>query len=91
MPEKRLLWHPRQENKFVVGGGSDITLYEWAPAQSEIKHITSQHGLQFMKVCGILRRAVFFKLTDVYMSVLCVVSRPVVRRFDGHWTDHGTG
>ncbi|KAF7980728.1 hypothetical protein HWV62_36737 [Athelia sp. TMB] len=49
MPDKRLLWHPRQENKFVVGGGSDITLYEWAPEQSEIRHVTSQHGLQFMK------------------------------------------
>ncbi|KAJ7499365.1 hypothetical protein FB451DRAFT_1118430 [Mycena latifolia] len=47
--EKRLLWHPRQENKFVVGGGSQITLYEWAPEQQEIRHITSQHDLQFMK------------------------------------------
>ncbi|KAJ7762788.1 hypothetical protein DFH07DRAFT_404320 [Mycena maculata] len=47
--EKRLLWHPRQENKFVVGGGSQITLYEWAPEQQEIRHVTSQHDLQFMK------------------------------------------
>ncbi|KAJ7929151.1 hypothetical protein B0H13DRAFT_2311009 [Mycena leptocephala] len=49
-PEKRLLWHPRQENKFIVGGGSQITLYEWAPDQQEIRHITSQHDLQFMKI-----------------------------------------
>ncbi|KAJ6567320.1 hypothetical protein DFH09DRAFT_457276 [Mycena vulgaris] len=49
-PEKRLLWHPRQENKFVVGGGSQITLYEWAAEEQEILHITSQHDLQFMKV-----------------------------------------
>ncbi|KAJ7477171.1 hypothetical protein B0H11DRAFT_2234647 [Mycena galericulata] len=48
-PEKRLLWHPRQENKFVVGGGSQITLYEWAPEHQEIRHVTSQHDLQFMK------------------------------------------
>ncbi|KAF8211587.1 hypothetical protein K438DRAFT_1807564 [Mycena galopus ATCC 62051] len=48
-PEKRLLWHPRQENKFVVGGGSQITLYEWTPEQQEIRRITSQHDLQFMK------------------------------------------
>ncbi|KAJ6516352.1 hypothetical protein C8R45DRAFT_241220 [Mycena sanguinolenta] len=48
-PEKRLLWHPRQKNKFVVGGGSQITLYEWAPEQHEIRRITSQHDLQFMK------------------------------------------
>ncbi|KAJ7163782.1 hypothetical protein C8R43DRAFT_988631 [Mycena crocata] len=48
-PDKRLLWHPRQENKFVVGGGSQITLYKWAPEQQEIRHVTSQHDLQFMK------------------------------------------
>ncbi|KAJ7229086.1 hypothetical protein GGX14DRAFT_416631 [Mycena pura] len=48
-PEKRLLWHPRQQNKFVVGGGSQITLYEWAADQQEIRHITSQNDLQFMK------------------------------------------
>ncbi|KAF9462363.1 hypothetical protein BDZ94DRAFT_738933 [Collybia nuda] len=48
-PEKRLLWHPRQENKFVVGGGSQITLYEWAPDYPEIRQITSQHDLQHMK------------------------------------------
>jgi len=48
--EKRLLWHPRHDNKFVVGGGSQITLYEWAPDYPEIRHVTSQHDLQFMKV-----------------------------------------
>lgn len=48
--EKRLLWHPRQDNKFVVGGGSQITLYEWAPDHPEIRQITSQHDLQHMKV-----------------------------------------
>jgi hypothetical protein len=49
-PEKRLLWHPRKDNKFVVGGGSDIALYEWAPDHPEIRHVTSRHDLQFMKV-----------------------------------------
>jgi hypothetical protein len=48
--EKRLLWHPRRDNKFVVGGGSQITLYEWAPDYPEIRQITSQHDLQHMKV-----------------------------------------
>ncbi|KAJ7638426.1 hypothetical protein FB45DRAFT_902803 [Roridomyces roridus] len=47
--DKRLLWHPRQDNKFVVGGGQQITLYEWAPEAQEIRHITSQNDLQFMK------------------------------------------
>jgi WD repeat-containing protein mio len=55
-PEKRLLWHPRQDNKFVVGGGSDITLYEWAPDHPEIRHVTSQLDLQFMKVSIIFCR-----------------------------------
>lgn len=49
-PEKRLLWHPRRENKFVVGGNTQITLYEWAPDYPEIRHVTSRHDLQFMKV-----------------------------------------
>jgi len=34
----------------VVGGGSQMTMYEWAPEQSEIRHVTSQNDLQFMKV-----------------------------------------
>ncbi|KAH7928941.1 hypothetical protein BV22DRAFT_1030156 [Leucogyrophana mollusca] len=48
-PEKRLLWHPCRNNKFVVGGGSQMSLYEWVPEHTEIRHVTSQHDLQFMK------------------------------------------
>ncbi|TFK44098.1 hypothetical protein BDQ12DRAFT_640512 [Crucibulum laeve] len=47
--DKRLLWHPRNDSRFVVGGGTQITLYHWAPDYPEIRHITSQHDLQFMK------------------------------------------
>ncbi|RDB16246.1 SEH-associated protein 4 [Hypsizygus marmoreus] len=47
--EKRVLWHPRQENKFVVGGGSQITLYKWTPNHPGIKQVTSQHDLQYLK------------------------------------------
>ncbi|KAH9948641.1 hypothetical protein B0H21DRAFT_732415 [Amylocystis lapponica] len=47
--EKRLLWHPRRENRFVVGGGSQITLYEWMAEPSQIKHVTSQLDLSLMK------------------------------------------
>ncbi|OCH85554.1 hypothetical protein OBBRIDRAFT_739720 [Obba rivulosa] len=50
--EKRILWHPRHENKFVVGGNSQITLYEWHPASSEIKQLTSQLDLFLMKCCA---------------------------------------
>lgn len=55
--DKRLLWHPRGENKFVVGSSSQITLYEWLPETPEIRHTTSQHDLQHMKVspCSLRR------------------------------------
>lgn len=52
--EKRLLWHPRHENKFAVGGGSQITLYEWVPESFEIKQVTSQLDLTLMKVVSCL-------------------------------------
>lgn len=54
-PDKRLLWHPRQDNKFLVGGGSQITLYEWAPEFPEIRQVTSRHDLPHMKVSEALR------------------------------------
>jgi hypothetical protein len=49
-PERRVLWHPRKKNKFVVGENSQIILYEWASEYPEIRHVTSQHDLQYMKV-----------------------------------------
>ncbi|KAJ7595018.1 hypothetical protein C8J56DRAFT_928212 [Mycena floridula] len=45
--EKKLLWHPRQLNKFIVGGSQSITLYEWD--YPNIRHVSSQHDLQHMK------------------------------------------
>jgi len=55
-PEKRLLWHPRGSSKFVVGGHSQIALYEYEHGTSqssvpEIRHVTSRHDLHYMKVC----------------------------------------
>ncbi|TFY61875.1 hypothetical protein EVJ58_g4227 [Rhodofomes roseus] len=47
--EKRLLWHPTHQNRFVVGGGSQITLYEWISESSEIKQVTAQQDLPHMK------------------------------------------
>lgn len=49
--DKRLLWHPRGQNKFVVGGSTQITLYEWLPQSSQIKQVASQLELNTMKVC----------------------------------------
>lgn len=48
--EKKVLWHPRGENRFIVGGGSQITLYEWSPDEPAIRHVTSQQDMQHMKV-----------------------------------------
>ena len=48
--EKRLIWHPRGHNKFIVGGSTQITLYEWIPESSEIKQVASQLELNHMKV-----------------------------------------
>ncbi|EPQ56887.1 hypothetical protein GLOTRDRAFT_115046 [Gloeophyllum trabeum ATCC 11539] len=47
--DKRILWDPRSGSKFIVGGGSTITLYECTPDSSEIRHVTSQSDLQFMR------------------------------------------
>ena len=48
--EKRLIWHPRGHNKFIVGGSTQITLYEWIPQSSEIRQVASQLELNQMKV-----------------------------------------
>ncbi|EJD02917.1 WD40 repeat-like protein [Fomitiporia mediterranea MF3/22] len=47
--EKRLLWHPRQENRFIIGGGSQISLFDWAPDVTEFKLVSTQADLQLMK------------------------------------------
>lgn len=47
---KTLIWSPRDPHRFIVGGGSQITLYEWASEFPEIRHVTSQLDLQYMKV-----------------------------------------
>lgn len=52
--EKKILWHPRGENKFIVGGGSQITMYEWSPEEPAIRHITSQQDIAHMKVRGFI-------------------------------------
>ena len=48
--DRRLLWHPRQSNTFILGSGSYITLYEWNNNFPQIKHVTTQPDLQYMKV-----------------------------------------
>ncbi|KZS98492.1 hypothetical protein SISNIDRAFT_448741 [Sistotremastrum niveocremeum HHB9708] len=49
--ERRVLWHPQAETRFIVGdqSGGQITLYDWSPEQSQIKHVNSFGGLQYLK------------------------------------------
>ncbi|KAL1741594.1 hypothetical protein HDZ31DRAFT_84718 [Schizophyllum fasciatum] len=47
--DRRLLWHPRQSNTFILGSGSYITLYEWDNTFPQIRHVTTQPDLQYMK------------------------------------------
>ena len=77
-PEKRLLWHPRHENKFIVGGGSQITLYDWQADQPEIRQITSHHDLQHLKVLTFLTTRP--SSSHPFFLVFCLVFRPFARR-----------
>ncbi|KAI9450344.1 hypothetical protein BJY52DRAFT_1206162 [Lactarius psammicola] len=47
--EKRIIWSPLRQHKFLVGGGSQLTLYDWSPDSSSVHHIASQQDLQLMK------------------------------------------
>ncbi|KAF8624642.1 hypothetical protein AX15_005795 [Amanita polypyramis BW_CC] len=49
IPDKRVVWHPRRDDRFVVGGGTQITLYELAKEYPEIRHVTSRHDLLHMR------------------------------------------
>ena len=70
--DKRLAWHPKHENRFLVGGGASITLYEYRP-DSEIHHITALHDLQLMKVGT--GSCLYESLLMCLAKVLRVVSR----------------
>lgn len=51
IPDKRLVWHPRRDDEFVVGGGTQITLYSLAREYPEIRQIASRNDLHHMRVC----------------------------------------
>ncbi|KAA1475125.1 hypothetical protein DENSPDRAFT_873810 [Dentipellis sp. KUC8613] len=48
-PERRVLWHPRGEDRFAVSSGSQIILYEYAPDEPAIRDIASQQDLSPFK------------------------------------------
>ena len=76
--DKRLVWHPRGQNKFIVGGSTQITLYEWLPHSSEIKQVASQLELTQMKVSFSFLSTSHFPTLP--RSVLRMVPRPSTRR-----------
>ncbi|KAI6037567.1 hypothetical protein EDC04DRAFT_2702091 [Pisolithus marmoratus] len=85
--EKQILWHPRSQSKFVVGGSSQISLYEWAPEQSEIRHLSSRSDLSFMKCFAWSPDTAFDDLFAVglvsgrrqqgWLAIMCLSSGPV--------------
>jgi WD40 repeat protein len=48
--DKRIIWSPLRRPKFLVGGSSQLTLYDWSPEDSSVRHVASQQDLQLMKV-----------------------------------------
>lgn len=72
--DKHILWHPRRHNKFVVGGGSQLSMYEWASELSEIRHLSSQGDLSFMKV-----NSHHLKLTASLHDLSSVLLGPLIR------------
>ncbi|TFY52032.1 hypothetical protein EVG20_g10733, partial [Dentipellis fragilis] len=47
--ERRVLWHPRGEDRFAVSSGSQIVVYEYAPDEPAIRDIASQQDLNSLK------------------------------------------
>lgn len=48
--DRRLLWHPRLDSKFLVGGGTQVTVYELLPNSSQSRYVASKHDLPALKV-----------------------------------------
>jgi hypothetical protein len=65
--ERRITWSPLGQNRFVVGGSSQLTLYDWSPGDS-VLHVASRQDLQSMRVKSICAPARLLPLT--YMSSL---------------------
>ena len=54
VPGRHILWHPFLEDRFLVTGGTQITLYTWEGGNEDYKHIASRslHDPQLVKVCA---------------------------------------
>ena len=50
IPDKRVVWHPRLNDQFVVGGGTQITLFELGHEYPEIRQAASRNELHHMRV-----------------------------------------
>jgi hypothetical protein len=53
IPDKRLVWHPRRDDEFVVGGGTQITLYGLAKEYPGIRQLASRNDLLHMRVSSL--------------------------------------
>ena len=75
LQDKRIVWSPLRRHKFLVGGGSQLTLYDWSPDDSSVRHVASQQDLQLMKVVT-LGLHLLFPVCLRRHSVLRLVSGP---------------
>ncbi|KAG8834476.1 hypothetical protein FRC17_008532 [Serendipita sp. 399] len=44
-----VLWDPNGSNRFVVGGGNELKMYEWNHQESEVKQVGIRSDLQTMR------------------------------------------
>jgi len=89
IPDKRLVWHPRRDDEFVVGGGTQITLYGLGKEFPEIRQLASRNDLHHMRgrYCYFLYYNIIIL---IYQTVFCVVSGLPVRRPRRSWFNHRT-
>jgi hypothetical protein len=81
--DRRAIWHPRHPDKFAVGGGANISLYEWSKEEGNIRRAASYDDLQHMKASTVLHLPSTLRSSDVtasFLTVLCVELRRVIRR-----------
>lgn len=75
--ERRLSWHPRRENQFVVSGASQISLFDWSPETHQFNHIASQHDLQSLRVRTQKLTRQFNKNVDVFIRLSASPGRQI--------------
>ncbi|KZO95494.1 hypothetical protein CALVIDRAFT_537869 [Calocera viscosa TUFC12733] len=64
----QVIWDPRGSDRFIVGGGTDVKMYEWVPNEGRIKLVTVQTDLQYMKALAWSPSPIYHDLIAVGLS-----------------------